>query len=504
MTLWRSSTSLLTRHKAPNKKGDRHSCLSFGEAESHSGRIQAFGLTTGKNAYPPVVLIGVLGIQLLTGCAQPRPFDDLWVDARPYQAELTPARPPADVLQRDGSSLQTTAKTNPEGPITLLDAVTLALRQNPTLKANGWSVAAAEADAMQMGRPRNPTATLAVENFGGPDSLPALPRQTLRISQVIELADKREKRHRLGETRQRLAAWDYEEQRIEVAATTAARYVAVLVAQERLALAKRQLKLAQTAYTIADDRVNNGTRPGFDRDQAAARVALIRIELDKAAQELASARADLAAAWGADEPAFESVGGSLASRIDLPPLDELQALLPQSPHVARWDDEIVLREQAIELERANAITDPSLGGGIRYLSDLDEAVGVAEVSWPLPLLDDNEHAILAARLRLSQATTPQEAAKTEASRLLSRAYAEAQAASQTLITLQDEAIPAASAAYQATRQAYEAGQTEYLTTLDAERSLLDLQSLQLDAALAYHQAIISLEHLTASPLADQP
>ncbi|MBX2850189.1 MAG: TolC family protein [Phycisphaeraceae bacterium] len=445
------------------------------------------------------ILIGA-GVMLSVGCAQPRPFDDLWVAARPYRSDMKLTRPPSDTLERDQSTVQAAAETNPDGAITLQDAVVLALRQNPTLRANGWSVAAAEADAMQMGRPPNPTATLSVENFAAPDSLPALPRQTLRISQVIELANKREKRQQLGEARQRLVAWDYEAQRIEIAARTAARYVAVLVAQKRIALTKQQLKLAETAYDIANDRAANGTRPGFERDQAHARAALIQIELDQARQDLASARADLAASWGADEPAFESVGGELAALVELPSLDALQQRLPQSPHVARWADEIALREQAIDLERANAVTDPSLGGGVRYLSELDETVGVAEVSWPLPLLDDNEHGILAARLRFSQAVAEQEAAKTEASRQLSRAYAKAQAASQTLDTLKSKAVPAASAAYEATRDAYEAGQTEYLTTLDAERSLLDLQRLQLDAALAYHKAIIDLEHITASAL----
>lgn len=451
-----------------------------------------------------VSVLSIVLVVMLVGCAQSRPFDDLWVDARPYRAEMPATRPPADVLERDSVFLKPAITPDLTGAITLHDAVALALRQNPTLKANGWAATAAEADAMQMGRPRNPTATLAVENFGGPDNLPALPRQTLRISQVIELADKREKRQRLGEARQRLAAWDYETQRIEIAAATAERYVAVLVAQERVVLAQRQLKLAEAAYAIAQDRADNGTRPGFERDQAVTRVALIQIELDAAKKDLTSTRADLVASWGATDAVFDTASGALDEQADLPPSDVLQARLAQSPHVARWADEVAMRNQAVELEQANAVTDPSLGGGVRYLSDLDEAVGVAEVSWPLPLLNKNEHGILAARLRLSQALAEQKAAQAEASRQLTRAYAQAEAAHHTLVTLHTQAIPAAEAAYQATLKAYEAGQAEYLVALDAERSLLDLQSLKLDAALAYHQAIIRLEHITASPLNESP
>lgn len=448
-----------------------------------------------------ILILGFAFATVLLGCAQTRPFDDLWVDRRPYQADLRAAQPPREAMQIDRMRTPDNAtRNNPDGAITLHDAVALALAQNPELKANGWAVAAAEADAVQRSRPRNPKATLGVENFGSPDSLPALPRQTLRISQVIELADKREKRLKLGQAEQRLKAWDYEQQRIETAAKTASRYVAVAVAQERIGLAKQQLELAEAAYAIADDRANNGTRPGFERDQAASRVALSQIELDQAAQELTAARADLAASWGAQQANFDQVHGDIDERIDLPPLNSLQAQLTHSPHIARWADEIAQRGRAIELQRANAVTDPTIGGGVRYLSELDETVGVAEISWPLPLLDENEHGILAARLRLSQALAQRDAAQTEISRQLSRAYARAQAASKTLTTLEQQAIPAAQAAYDATRNAYEAGQTEYLIALEAERSLLDIQTLQLEAALAYHSAIIDLEHITASPV----
>lgn len=448
-----------------------------------------------------LTLILIAGVcVLLSGCAQPRPYDDLWIEARPLRAELSATRPPMDALQHDRDRRGQEEVQNLKGTITLHDAVALALQQSPTLKANGWSVAAAEADAMQLGRPRNPVASFSVENFGGPDRLQELPRQTLRISQVIELADKRNKRRQFGQAKQRLAAWDYEQQRLEIAAVTATRYVAVRVAQEQVALAKQQLTLATSAYEIADDRVTNGISPAFERDLATARVALIQIELDRAEQDLIAARADLAASWGASVSRFENVSGELSLRGELPELDRLKGQLAQSPKIARWEDEVSMRRRSVELQRANAVTDPSVGGGIRYLSDIDEAVGLAEVSWPLPLLDTNEHGILAARLRLSQTIAQQQAAEAELNRQLARVYSRAEASQKTLNTLESKAIPAATAAYAAAKEAYEAGQTEYLTALDAERSLLDLQRLKLDAALAYHSAIIELERITASPM----
>jgi len=443
--------------------------------------------------------LGVCLMGSLLGCAQPRPFDDLWVEARPYHAQLDASRPAENVFASKAAP-DTPQRANPTGEITLHDAVALSLRQNPGLESAGWGVAAAEADAIQLGRPKNPSVSIGAENFAGPDGFPVLERQTLRISQVIELADKRGKRRALGEATQRLRAWDYEQQRIEIAATTATRYVAVLVSQQRIELARKQLKLAQSAFNIAEDRARNGTAPGYEREQATARLSLSKIALEQARHSLNADRADLAASWGADRPTFEAVKGDLSDRVDLPALDDLRQNLGQSPHVARWEDEILHRQKALDLQRANAVTDPRIGAGVRYFPDVDDTAGVAELSWPLPILDDNEHGILAARLRIAQAKAQRDQAHAEASRSLARAHSRAQAATMTMATLQGEALPASRAAHRAALDAYEAGSSDFLTVLETERTLLDLESKHLDATLDYHTSIIRLEHIAASDL----
>lgn len=443
--------------------------------------------------------IGIACI-LLSGCSHNKPFEELWISPRPYLREHPAVRPHRSVMDANNSRLTLNNRgenINPIGPITLHDAISLAMHQNPALEASGWSVTMARADALQMGRPRNPTLGLNIENFGGPDRLKELPRQTLRISQVIELAGKRQKRQELGEAIQRLKAWDYEQKRIELAANVGSLFIRVVIAQERIELAQRQLALAESAYRIADDRASIGTRPGFERDQALTRLSLSRIKLEQAKENLHAERANLASLWGVDDPRFEWAQGNIFEQYELPELDQLKHRLQESPQIARWQDELEKSERAIDLERAKAIPDPAFGTGVRYLSDIDVTVGLAEVSWPLPLLDDNRHAVLASRLRLAQTRSQQSAAIAEAHRKLAVTYAQAQASQTTFQTLTDNAIPAAEQAYRAANSAYESGQAEYLSVLEAERSLLELLALQLDAAQSYHIAIIELEKITA-------
>lgn len=433
----------------------------------------------------------------LTGCVQHRPYADLWVAPRASHAGLPTVRP------EEGSTSHTTAEgraDNPTGSVTLREAVALALQHDPALASAGWVVAASEAEARQRGRAPNPRASIAAENLGGPDSGDTFERYTLRLSQVIELSGKRARRESLGYATQRLRAWDYEAQRLATASAAASRYVAVAVSQQRVVLAEEQLALAESGLAIADDRVRNGSAPGLERDRASARVALRAIALEQARQRLLADRAGLAASWGATQATFTQAVGELDSRVELPALDTLRERLGQSPALARWDDEIAQREAVVALARANATPDPTVGAGVRYFPDADDAAAVFELGLPLQLFDDNRDAVLAARLHVSQAVAQRDHAYAETGRLLARAHAEALAADYTVRSLDGEALPASQRAYDAAVEAYAAGLSDYLTVLDAERALLDIRERRLDAVRDYHLAVIAIEKLTAHPI----
>ena len=440
------------------------------------------------------LIMGFAILGLMPGCASQRPAHELWVDARPYEAEL-----------RTAMSLQVMPSkkalpTNLKGEISMRDAVALSLMQNPGLKASGFEVKAAEADAMQLGRPPNPQLGLAVENLGGSASDPYFDRQVLRLSQVIELGDKRAKRRALGNATQRLRAWDYEQQRISTAADAAKRYVSVVVAQERVALAEQQLRVVVSGRDLAASRVQAELVPSRELDQATARVALSRIALEQARQRLAADRADLAAAWGSDKAEFERALGELSHSTQRLSLESLKQRLKQSPAVARWDDEVEQRRRAWELAKANAVVDPTVGGGVKFFPDADDAAGLLELGVPLQVFDRNRGAILAARLRIGQARAQKQQAEAEAARLLTSAYSRFESASFALEALSRDALPASDSAYRAALSAYESGLTGYLDVLDAERTLLQVRNHRVDALRDYHHALIEIERITAYSL----
>ena len=56
-------------------------------------------------------------------------------------------------------------------------------------------------------------------------------------------------------------------------------------------------------------------------------------------------------------------------------------------------------------------------------------------------------------------------------------------------------LPAARSAYDAARQAFETGRTNYINVLDADRTLVNTERQYIEALSAYHQTLTHLEGL---------
>ncbi len=430
----------------------------------------------------------------------PGPMSERWVEARPLAREAASYRPPRfDVERYEAVDKAASPSANDlTGDVTLNDAIAQALIQNPTLQSFGWEVRAAEARALQAGLWPNPRAGVVSENHGGPDRVEV--RNTLRISQVIELGDKRKKRIDLAEADRALVAWDYEEQRVNVVAEVARRHVATLAAQQRVSLNRRTLRLAEQVLQIVTDRVDAGVTPTSERDKALVRVSIERIRLNRAERQLASARQSLAATWGGKTATFDSVVGAFDRVTDPPDRATAVSRVGQNPRIARYDDEIEQRRRAVELAKAQGVPNLTAGAGVRHFADSDSAAAVVEFSLPIPIIDRNQGGVLEARYRVAQAKAQQRAAEIAVNDELVRSFEALAAAHFEVRTLQRETLPAAQNAFNAARESFKQGRTDYLNVLDAERTLVDVERQLLDATETYHQRTNDAEAVLAGPL----
>jgi cobalt-zinc-cadmium efflux system outer membrane protein len=149
----------------------------------------------------------------LAGCTADI-VDKGWQPMRPLGQDLATLRPPVDPK----AATQPAATAEPIGPLTLQQALTLALMHNPDLARASWEVRMAEARAIQASLPPNPEIGFDLESVASPRVVTSV----LSLGQVIFLSDKLARQKQVAMLDRDMSGWDWEaRRRRRLAATTA-------------------------------------------------------------------------------------------------------------------------------------------------------------------------------------------------------------------------------------------------------------------------------------------
>lgn len=443
----------------------------------------------------------IILVMTMLGCQTPSSVDNQ-AALRPLASDVPTYRAPAyNELDLAASAYED--PTEPNTAITLGQSLALALLHNPELQAFSWQVRAQEAKVLQQSLMPNPVLGTKVENFGGSGSMSSFDGAitTFRVSQLIELGDKRIKRTRLAEKNHALSAWDYEAKRLQVATEIARRFIEVLADQRRVELAEQTLRLAQQLYDIVKDRARAGLIPTVELDKSVVRVSAEQIILNKAQLKLESSRQQLSAMWGNSAPVFAGAMGELKVVEDIPSQDQLMELVRQNPDVARWSAEIAQRYAALDLARSQTVPSITVGAGIRRFGADDEDALVFEIGLPVPIVDRNQGGRQEAQYNLHKAKSQKMDAEIKVRTLLVAYHKRLAGAHYEVVTLRDTTLPAARSAYDAARKAFAQGLTNYIDVLDADRTLVNSERQYIEALSVYHQTLTALEGLVGQPLA---
>jgi cobalt-zinc-cadmium efflux system outer membrane protein len=237
-----------------------------------------------------------------------------------------------------------------------------------------------------------------------------------------------------------------------------------------------------------------------EKTKAQVALASARIEQKQSHQRLVSARKRLAGTWGSVSPVFERAGGQLDVTFPIPSETELRGLLAQNPDLARWAVEMERRQAALELEKANAITDPKISGGVQRFNETDDTVVVFGLSIPIPTSNRNQGRILEARHNLAKAQTQRRAAEANLHVALADAYEALSSALIEVTALKNEVLPGAQSALDATRQGYRQGKFDYLMVLDAQRTFFQARARYIESLAGYHMAKANVERLVGQEI----
>ena len=390
----------------------------------------------------------------------------------------------------------------PRGQITLRDAVAYALVNNPQLRAFSWDIHAAEASRMQAALLPNPEIEVEIEEFGGTGQRTGFDaaESTIQVGQFIELASKRSKRIHLASLEKQLAQWDYDAKRLDVINQTAAAFVDVLAAQERLALSRELLRLSEQTLAAVGQRVGAGKDSPLEETKARVALSTMQIESQASAQALKSARTRLAAAWGADAAEFHSAVGQFYQVSPVPDLNDLEASTAQNPDIARWTVEEQKYRAALALEKAKATSDPTIRGGLKQLNEGDDTAFIIGLSIPIPMFDRNQAGISRAAYAIEKAAEQRRAAEIAVRSALSQAANNLAAAFNEATILAGDVVPGAQSAFDAAAQGYDAGKFDYLDVLDAQRTLFEAKGRYVGSLAEYHKVRADVERLIGCDL----
>ncbi|MDP0499694.1 MAG: TolC family protein [Verrucomicrobiota bacterium JB022] len=395
------------------------------------------------------------------------------------------------IAQSSGSSF--------EAPVTLQQALDLAVENDPALKRLEVLDEAAAGQVEQASLRPNPTIGAEVENFlgtgGGLSGVDGL-EITLGVSQVLEMGGKRQRRTALAEHERALLGWDAEQRLTMLQGQVRQAFVEVLLAQRAVELRREQLALATESRDETSRLVEAARAPEVDRARAQLAVRQQQFALQQAEREAVTTREALSALWGLVPASDFTLAGEIA--VENPPdLIGLVGQLADTPALARFRAEASTRQAALELEEARATPDIELTAGARYFNENSgDAAFLVGVQVPWPLFDRNQGNIRTARAQLRAVEHEQETVRRELLQALAAAHRSLVNAYEEVQALENELRPAAEQALADTQSGYERGQFTILSVLDSRQALFEVREAQLDALRRYAQALAQVEALT--------
>ncbi|HBG27564.1 MAG: hypothetical protein A2Y10_15470 [Planctomycetes bacterium GWF2_41_51] len=399
------------------------------------------------------------------------------------------------VISSVGYAAETSAASEPNGILTLGEALALTLMHNPELKVFSLETRAAQARELQAGLRPNPELGIEVENIGGRGELSGVnsAETTIQLGQLIELGGKLEKRKRVASFEKELAGVDYQNKKLEVFSEATKTFISVLKAQEKFLLSQELLMLSEESFATVGKRVQAGKDSPIEEIRASVAHANIKISHLESQRELEYARKKLASFWGQNNPLFQEAAGNLDSVEQLPVSENLISRLQLNPEYARWKIEIQKSQAALDLEKSKAISDITIVGGVRRFNETDENAFVVGFSVPLPIFDRNQGGKQEAFYNLLKAREEQTAALLRLQNEFNAAYLEFTNSYSQSVSLKNEVLPGATKMFDAAKRAYEEGKMDYLNVLDAQRTFFDVKNEYIENLADYHSSRTDIE-----------
>lgn len=274
---------------------------------------------------------------------------------------------------------------------------------------------------------------------------------------------------------------------VSVAAEVARTYFELRGAQQQLAVAQRNADNQRRTVSLTQDRLAGGRGTAFDTERARSILYLTLASMPGLETEIARDRNRIAVLLGR---APDALPRALLDTAALPRLpDTLDVGTPRNlvrrrPDVLRAERALAAQQLLVGASKADYLPRIALGARLGYTATSFDSLSRAGtsrllvgpfVSWPLFDLGR-------VRERVALARSQEDEAHTEHNATVLRALEETEVAlvsydrAHARLAILEEAVRSSRRASALAQQRFEAGLTDFLQVLDAERTLLDAEN----------------------------
>lgn len=379
----------------------------------------------------------------------------------------------------------------PAGTLTLDDALALAAGRNFTLSAASHELDAADGGIMQARTIPNPEVAVLLE-----DNRRDTRTTTAQVNLPIELGGKRAARIGAAQKARELAQSQLGATRTDLRAAVVGGFFAVVIAQERVKLARGSAEIAAKGAQAAIRRVAAGKIAPLEESKARVEQANAELEVADAEAALAMARQSLAGLWGSSEARFQEAAGNLDTLPARPDGASLAQALDSAPELASQRLELERRQAIIGVERSRQYPDLTVSLGSKRDNGSDRGtMPVLGVSLPLPLFDRNQGNLYAALRQADKAADEYRATQVRLANALQQATRQLSVSRSSADSLKGTVLPAAQQAYEAATRGFEAGKFNFLDVLDAQRTWFQARIRYLGVVANAYQAATTIDRI---------
>jgi outer membrane protein TolC len=271
----------------------------------------------------------------------------------------------------------------------------------------------------------------------------------------------------------------------------------------------RQASLLKEAVSASLAQYTTGKVPQADVLRAQMALTRLNEHLVELEEDRDNARAQLNAllGWSPDEPV--EITGDYATVATLPSIEELERVaIENRPELAALRKKIVQSRDQSQLTRLAMKPDftAALGYMLMPTGSSSRNAYMAELTMNLPWLNRDRH-----DGETKQADAATDVSQAELDVRTSMAFLEirqaqiaVQAAQKRVKLYRDTLMPQADATFRASTAAYQNNRAEFMTLIDSQNLLLDVQTAYYKAASAIDAGIAQLERAIGAPLASAP